>query len=192
VPDRHYDLIWSTSVLSVLTDTWSRWLCELHRVLHDDGLLIATFAGEGGSELVAGEPWVEERIGMNVLAHGQRWEACGPMVLHSPWWIREHWGRAFEILELRPRTRTGEAAVAMRKRRVAPTPEELERIDPHEPRELRALRHNLTQVQREATVLRDMVTAVEQSWSWRLTRPLREAVRLVMRLRARGRATGDG
>jgi SAM-dependent methyltransferase len=184
-PDGHFDLIWSTSVFSVLTDTWSGWLCELHRVLKADGLLIVTFVGEGGSEFVAREPWDEDRVGMNVLAYGVSWEVGGPMVLHSPWWIREHWGRAFEIVELRPRTEWGEGMVLMRKRDVSVTPEELERIDPSDEREIRALRHNLRQVQREGVSVREtgdaQRRAFEQSLSWRLTRPLRRAARLLRR-----------
>jgi SAM-dependent methyltransferase len=184
-PDDHFDLIWTTSVFPVLTDTWSGWLCELHRALRREGLLIATFVGEGGSEFVAREPWVEDRIGMNVLAYGVSWDVGGPMVLHSPWWIREHWGRAFEILELRPSTEWGEGVVAMRKRDVDVSPEDLERIDPSDERELRALRHNLKQVQREGILVRELAEAerraIEQSWSWRLTRPLRAAADLLRR-----------
>jgi SAM-dependent methyltransferase len=185
-PDGHFDLIWAMSVFSVLTDTWSGWLCELHRVLQEDGLLISTFVGEGGSEFVAREPWVEDRVGMNVLAYGVSWEAGGPMVMHSPWWIREHWGRAFEILELRPRTEWGEGLVAMRKRDTNPTPEELERIDPSDRREILALRHNLRQVQREGVQVREAgaaeLRALEHSLSWRLTRPLRGAAQLLRRV----------
>jgi SAM-dependent methyltransferase len=184
-PDGHFDLIWAMSVFNVLTDTWSGWLCELHRVLREDGLLLATFVGEGGSEFVAREPWVEDRIGMNVLAYGVSWEAGGPMVLHSPWWIREHWGRAFEILELRPTSEWGEGAVVLRRREVRVTPEDLERIDPRDERELRALRHNLRQVQREGVLVQQAHAAelreLEQSRSWRLTRPLRELGRLLKR-----------
>lgn len=184
-PDHHLDLIWATSVFSVLTETWSGWLCELHRVLREDGVLIVTFVGEGGSDLVAREPWVEDRVGMNALAYGQSWEVGGPMVMHSPWWIREHWGRAFEILELRPLTEWGEGVVAMRKLAVNPTPKELERIDPREEREILALRHNLRQVQREGVDVRAAHAAerraFEQSWSWRLTHPLRGVAGLLRR-----------
>lgn len=184
-PDGHFDLIWATSVFSVLTDTWSGWLCELHRVLRADGLLLVTFVGEGGSEFVAREPWDEDRVGMNVLAYGVSWEVGGPMVMHSPWWIREHWGRAFEILELRPRTDWGEGMVLMRKRDVSVTPDALERIDPADEREIRALRHNLRQVQREGVFVRETGDAerraLEQSLSWRLTRPLRTVARLLRR-----------
>jgi SAM-dependent methyltransferase len=184
-PSGHFDLIWATSVFSVLTDAWSGWLCELHRVLRQGGLLIATFVGEGGSEFVAREPWLEERVGMNVLAYGVSWDAGGPMVMHSPWWIREHWGRAFEVLELRPRTEWGEGVVAMRRRDVSVTPEDLERIDPRDERELLALRHNLRQVQREGVHVQEAraaeLRALERSLSWRLTRPLRAVGRLLRR-----------
>jgi SAM-dependent methyltransferase len=189
--DRHFDLIWATSVFSVLTDTWSGWLCELHRVLRRDGLLIATFVGEGGSDFVAHEQWIEDRIGMNVLAYGVSWSEGGPMVMHSPWWIREHWGRAFDILELRPRTEWGEGLVAMRKRDVSIGAEDLERIDPRDEREIQALRHNLRQVQREGVLVREAAAAerraLEQSWSWRLTRPLRAVGRVLSRVAERRR-----
>ena len=85
-----------------LTDTWSAWLLELHRILKPKGILIASFMGEGMSEILANEPWDDSRIGMNVLGPGMSWEAGGPMVLHSPWWIEAHWGRAFDILSIRP------------------------------------------------------------------------------------------
>ncbi len=69
-PDGYFDLIWALSVLTHITDTWSVWLAELHRVLADDGLLLATFMGEGVAPLLADEPWDEDRIGMNVLQSG--------------------------------------------------------------------------------------------------------------------------
>ena len=40
---------------------------------------------------------------MNVAAAtGRTGIVGGPLVLHSPWWIRGHWGRAFDIVELHP------------------------------------------------------------------------------------------
>ena len=50
--------------------------------------------------MLAGEPWEEDRIGMNVLRHYQGWKQGAPMVLISDWWMREHWGRGFEILDI--------------------------------------------------------------------------------------------
>ena len=48
------------------------------------------------------EPWSEDRIGMNVMTPSLGWEQGGPAVFHSRWWIEAHWGRLFEIEELRP------------------------------------------------------------------------------------------
>jgi hypothetical protein len=74
---------------------------------------------------------------MNALRHWVSFEAAaGPMILHSTWWLRAHWGRAFEILEI------DEAPVglglsnhrwlAMRKRDVTLTVADLERPEPDE------------------------------------------------------------
>jgi SAM-dependent methyltransferase len=55
-----FDLIWSISVFTHLTDSSIPWLLELHRLLKPDGLLIATFMGRWTSEVIAGEPWDED------------------------------------------------------------------------------------------------------------------------------------
>jgi hypothetical protein len=115
--------------------------------------------GEGMSELIAGEPWNEDLVGMNVLKNGQSWDLGGPMVMHSPWWIREHWGRAFDVLDLQPhsfgvREGDGQGVVLLRKNDADVTREELERIDLGNPREATALRHNLDLVQDEVADLR--------------------------------------
>jgi SAM-dependent methyltransferase len=170
-PDGYFDLIWALSVLTHITDTWSAWMVELHRVLADDGLLLVTFMGEGVSQYVTPEPWDEDLVGMNVLHCGESWDLGGPKVLHSPWWIRAHWGRAFEIVTLHAHGFSregpvGQGAVLLRKKPVPLTPADLEAWEPAEPRELHAVRHNLSQVQRELASLR-------QSASWRVTRPIR-------------------
>jgi SAM-dependent methyltransferase len=153
--DEQLDLIWTMSVFTHLTDTWSAWLLELHRILRPNGLLIASFMGEGMSEILANEPWDESRIGMNVLGPGMGWEAGGPMVLHSPWWIEAHWGRAFDVLSMRPTglIGTGQGVVVMRKRDVTLTTAELERLEPGEPREVTALAHSVKQLQKESIEL---------------------------------------
>ena len=181
--DSSYDLIYAFSVFTHITDQWSAWLLELHRLLAPGGLLIASFLGAGMSEVIAGEPWVEEHIGMNVLQADQGWQDGGPMVLMSPWWIREHWGRAFDILDLRPGATAGaHGMIVASPRPDPPTRQELKRIDPSEPREISALAHNVRQLQREARTLRadidHAIKGFESSSSWRLTAPLR-------RLRAR-------
>lgn len=205
-PDDTFDLIWAVSVFTHLAETWSSWLLELRRVLKPGGLLLATFMGEGMSELIAGEEWDEDRVGMNVLRYGQSWDLGGPMVLHSPWWIREHWGRAFDVLELRPdgfatRARRGQGTALLRKNDTDVTREELERIDLSDPREAVALRHNLDTVQAEVADLRTavdhyrgqadtlgrQVESFETSRSWRLTEPLRRATDRVRGVIGKGR-----
>jgi SAM-dependent methyltransferase len=178
-----FDLIWAISVFTHITDEWSAWLLELHRLLREDGLLIATFHDEPMADLLFPEPWDEDRVGMNVLDYGNPWEEGGPNVLHSRWWIEEHWGRAFEIVSLRgggfptgsDHATAGQGLAVMRKRAVEVSAEELERIDPGEPREIEALRHNLRQLHTERQRRMEQITS---SRSWRLTRPLRWAAGL--------------
>ena len=168
--DGTFDLVWAVAVFTHLTDSWAAWLVELHRILAPGGLLIATFIGEGASQDTRqGDPWDENRIGMNVLCCGREWDAGGPLALHSPWWVREHWGRAFDVIDLRPHGFTGpggQGVAVLRRRDVALTEEDLERWAPDEPRELEALKYNRVQLARELEGLR-------ATRSWRLTAPLR-------------------
>ena len=101
----------------------------------------------------------------------------------SDWWVREHWGRAFEILEIAPQIHNMSWAV-MRKRDVELTTEDLERPS-DDPREYLAVRHSLRQAQRQTFDLavkvqileRTVREEYEQSLSWRITRPLRNVMR---------------
>jgi SAM-dependent methyltransferase len=160
------DLVIAMSVFTHLTTEWSAWLVELHRVLKQDGLLIASFLGRGMSESVAGEPWVEDRIGMNVLDLGTPWNYGGPNVLLSPWWIRARWGRAFEVVELADNER-GHGLLLLRKRDRPITPGELEMPEPDEPRELVALAHQVRQLQRELGTVRESIARASASPSVR-------------------------
>lgn len=201
-----FDLIWSISVFTHLTDNSLPWLLELHRLLKPGGLLIATYMGRWTSELLAGEPWDEDRVGMNVLRHDHPASDGAPLVLISDWWLREHWGRAFEVLEIAPKIHNQSWAL-LRKREVQLSVADLER-PAEDPREYRAARHNLRQAQREIEALkqrsvqeleavreRDREAAeqalsaqrgeYEQSRSWRLTRPLRLAAKALRDYRAR-------
>jgi SAM-dependent methyltransferase len=170
-----FDLIWAISVFTHLADQSLPWLLELHRLLKPDGLLIATYYGRWNSEELAGEPWDEDRVGMNVLGHNVGWDLGGPSVLISDWWMRAHWGRVFEILEVEPRVDNMSWAL-LRKRDVELTVADLE-SPADDPREYVAARHNLRQVQREidaAVASREEVRrGYEGSRSWRLTRPIR-------------------
>jgi SAM-dependent methyltransferase len=154
-----FDLIWGISVFTHLTDNWSRWLVELHRILSTDGLLYLTFMGSGMSQLITGESWDEDKVGMNVLKYGQSWDVGGPMVMHSPWWIKEHWGRGFDVVSLSPdgfacEPSIGHGSVLMRKIDTTVTAETFEQITPGDARESPALAHNVKQLQAESVVLR--------------------------------------
>jgi SAM-dependent methyltransferase len=154
VEDGHFDLIYAMSVFTHITFEWSAWMLEMHRLLAEGGLLLATFLSEGmGVHLH--EPWDEDRIGMNVARCGAGWDEGGPLTFISPWWLREHWGRAFEVLRLEPAVReigdpwSAHGVVLLRRKPVTVTREELERVDPADPREIRALKHNVFQLGRE-------------------------------------------
>ena len=164
-----FDLVWAVAVFTHLTDSWAAWLLELHRVLATGGLLVATFIGEGASAETLGERWDEDRVGMNTLCCGRDWDMGGPLALHSPWWVREHWGRAFDVLDVRPSGFAGpggQGVALLRRRDAALTVADLERWAADEPREWEALRHNRRQLERELAGLR-------ATRSWRMTAPLR-------------------
>jgi ABC-type phosphate transport system auxiliary subunit len=135
------------------------------------------------------------------------------MVLHSPWWIREHWGRAFEVLSLEEKgfaTDTqpvvGHGIVVLRRRERKVNRAELERIDPAETREVEMLAHNLEQNRLEIDELRrsnghyyaelarhertlaeleERLSVIVNSRSWALTKPLRAAAARLRNLRGR-------
>jgi SAM-dependent methyltransferase len=187
----YFDVAWAISVFTHLTDNSIPWLVELHRLLKPGGLLIANYMGRWTSELVAGEPWDDSRIGMNVFRHTQPWSDGGPLVLISDWWLREHWGRAFEVVEIAPRIHNSSWAL-LRKRDVAVTVDDVARPG-DDRREYQAVRHNLLRAQREiehaearlaaarreaAEQLAAVRRGYEQSRSWRLTRPLRDIARV--------------
>lgn len=193
-----FDLIWSISVFTHLTDSSLPWLLELHRILKPGGLLVATYMGRWTSELLAGEPWQEDRVGMNVLRHNHPASDGAPLTMISDWWLREHWGRAFEVLRIEPNIHNQSWAL-LRRRDVRLTVQQLE-VPGDDPREYVALRHNLRQAQREleaaqergrrevettrlageerlAAALAQQRQIYERSLSWRLTRPLRSAAK---------------
>ena len=163
-PDRFFDLVYALSVFTHLTDEWAGWLLELHRVLKPDGFLIATFLNEGmWADFGHGE-WDEGRIGMTVLKKWNPWNDGGPIVFHSEWWIREHWGRAFEI-EFLERSdpedeassgASGQGAAVLRPRPNPPDPQRL-REPADDSREVAALEHNVEQLHHEAAELSDQL-----------------------------------
>jgi SAM-dependent methyltransferase len=198
--DGFFDLIYAFSVYTHFTDNWAGWMAEHHRVLKDDGFLLLSFLGEGMIDALTGEPWDENRIGMNPVLYGYPWELGGPIAFNSEWWIRAHWGRAFEIVAMTPHRGDdppfGHGMALLRRKPGTITIEELERLEPDEPREIAAIQHNVEQLRddtlrlrAENAHLRELLTAaeagerenvrvrreIEGSSSWRLTAPLRAA-----------------
>jgi hypothetical protein len=159
-------------------------MAELHRLLTPAGLLIASYTGRWSSELSAGEPWDEHRVGMNVLRHEQGWDDGGPMVLMTDWLVREHWGRAFEFVAVEPQVHGQSGAcciggdVEVSAYRLA---------EPSgDPREYAAPRHSVEQLQREKRI-RD---EYERSLSWRATAPLRRGAADLSAVRRSRRSPG--
>jgi len=131
--DGSLDLIYAMSVYTHLTDNWSAWMVEHHRLLAPGGLLLASFMGPACSSWfgVAHE-WDHARQGTMTVHPDADWDHGGPGVLHAEWWIQRHWGRAFEILNLVPDglalpAGTGQGWALMRRRDMDVTAAELER-----------------------------------------------------------------
>jgi SAM-dependent methyltransferase len=192
-PDGHFDLVLAISVFTHITAYWSDWLLEMRRILKPDGLLLATVLGEGMSVFVTPVEWDEDATGMNCVGFSKAWST--PSVLHSRWWLRAHWGRAFDLLEV---TSSGFGApagfghgfVLGRPKGVPLTIEDLERDEAGETRYVAARRQSLVQLLTEGKEDRRaweqielQLGAQQQSRSWRLTAPVR---RLGATLRHRG------
>jgi SAM-dependent methyltransferase len=160
VPDGHFDLTYAMSVFTHIGDEWSAWLLELHRSLAPRGLLLATFLGPGMIAPLAGERWSDDRIGINFSSCGAAWDRGGPNTFISPWWLRAHWGRAFDVLRLEPAAydsgdpRGLHGFALLRRKDVTLSREDLEAPEPGEPRELHSTRHNVRQLARELSSVR--------------------------------------
>jgi hypothetical protein len=156
------------------------------------------------SQSVAREPWDPDRIGMNVLHPWQPWEHGGPSVQHSEWWLREHWGRAFDVESVQDSPEFGHGLIVLTKRPVTLTREALIAPARDEPREVTALSHNRDQLLRELIELnaalrvegdaplraerdaaREAFRVIATSRSWQLTKPLRAAAARVRARRSR-------
>jgi SAM-dependent methyltransferase len=155
-----FDLIYATSVFTHIDALWSRWLLELRRILKPGGLLVSTWVGPGFWEAFTGsEPYREDEVGMTVLGH---WTGPDAVVMHSEWWLREHWGRALDVVavERPPRGEVAHCYIALRKREDDDglTPSDLERRDPAELRELAALDTTIRLLRNESAGLADALT----------------------------------
>jgi SAM-dependent methyltransferase len=186
-PDDRFDLVHAGSRFARVIGGWADLLLELHRVAGPDGLVVAALTGPGRYEALTGETWDEDRIGMNLVWQREPpapgadavvdWESAArgaAVVVHSEWWIRAHWGRAFEVVEVEREPDlagqgatdpelAGHAWVLLRKRPAEPASEELERPEPGEPREVLALRHNVIQLQAQLQELSDQADAARRA-----------------------------
>ncbi len=182
-PDDHFDLITALSVFTHIADGWSEWLLEMRRILKPDGRLIATFLDSSCARFLASLPWDEERVGMSAFGFADP-EMNWPNVLHSHWWLREHWGRAFEILELSEGADESDdnggvsptqGWALMRPRQGELTPADLERENPEDERYRAARRYQFELLRAEGEELKRRHEQLLNSTSWRITDPLRRA-----------------
>jgi hypothetical protein len=168
--DRSLGEIGAPEAFTRLVDDWAEWLLELRRVLTDDGRLeIGLFGPERFDELT-GYAWDESRIGMTVLS-----ALDGPgrrLVFHSEWWVRAHWGRAFEIVSINDTG--GRRLVVLTKAPGDITPDDLRRPDPGDERELAAAHQN-------ATYLSDQLDRATESLRSELEQQREEMGRELMR-----------
>ena len=166
-PDGSYDLIWAMSVFTHLAEASLDWLLELHRVLDEEGLLIATILGKAMWEAREPTPWDEDRIGMAVVGHGEPWDAGGPVTYISRWWLEEHWGRLFDVVDVRDGEAPGEhTLVLLQKRPVSISREALEVAD--DAREVVALRTQVELLRRDVDQLRARTETRETGYAKRL------------------------
>jgi SAM-dependent methyltransferase len=193
LPAGTFDLVFGFSVFTHLLETWADWALEVHRLLAVDGFGVFTFLGEGMVEEIIGRPWEPDRIGMIELDAGRPWSIGGPNTLQSEWWLRAHWGRLFEVVEVIPALdRTGKKGhgilVVRKDGRAAVSADELRRLEPDEPRESASLLYNVellseriaefwgsdtATLRTEVQYLQAELATVTGSKSWKLTEPLR-------------------
>lgn len=188
-PDAHFDLVTAISIFTHIADGWSEWLLEMHRILKPGGILIATFMDSCCAAALGPLPWDEERVGMSSFGFADP-EMSWPNVLHSQWWLREHWGRAFEIDRLVAGKEVSDEGGAvtptqgwavLRRREVALAPADLEREDPADDRYREARRYQLELLRAEGEELKRRHRRLAGGASRRITALLRRAKALLSR-----------
>ena len=104
---------------------------------------------------------------MNSLRHGQSWDVGGPTVFHSEWWVRAHWGRAFEVLKVDDNfsaETVSHGFILLRKREIAISTADLEAIESSDTREITSLKHNIVQLHSEEWHLRRALEKAMQDY----------------------------
>jgi hypothetical protein len=134
LPDSSVELAWSLEAFTRISDGWADWLLDLRRLLADRGVLVIGLAAAEEFERLTGAAWEDSRIGMTVLSRMKG--AGGRIVFHSEWWLRAHWGRAFDVVELAEGD--GRRLIVLRAKDAAASAEDLARPEPGEDRELAA------------------------------------------------------
>ena len=149
--DGSFELIEARSAFTRIDRGWAEWLLDARRLLDDRGMLVVGLADPAAFERLTGEDWDESQIGMTALAplngSGSR------IVFHSEWWLRAHWGRAFEILAIEQTDGGRQASLRGRDEPVSAA--ELERPEPGEDREMSAATAN-------AALLRSQLDRMER------------------------------
>jgi SAM-dependent methyltransferase len=146
-PDGRFDLVYAFSVFTHITHQWGAWMAEVHRLLAPRGLAVISVLGPAMAKFVVDSDWDwDERIGMAILDTHKGWEVGGPNVLLSEWWVREHWGRAFDVVSYQqcdPAVGAGHDMVLLRRREVAVHPQMLIEFDAADKREQAGIACNL-------------------------------------------------
>ena len=137
-PDESCSEIEAGSAFTHLTDDWAEWLLELRRRAGRRGHLVIGLAAPERFEELTGDTWDESRVGMTVVS-----ALNGPgrrVVFHSEWWLRAHWGRAFEVVSIEERD---QRRIVLKKPRRSPHPGRSRRREPGDGRELAAAQANV-------------------------------------------------
>lgn len=155
------------SVFTHLPNSSLAWLAEMHRVLAPGGILLATWFGEPywSYQMSHLGPWNESVAGMRIALRWQSWTLGGPSVAMSQWWLREHWGRAFDVIRLEDRgfakvddgPAPGQGLAILQKKDIDVTEQMLR--EPRDPRETAALLDTIEFLERDSEVARDLLDA---------------------------------
>jgi hypothetical protein len=136
-PDDSFSEIEARSAFTQLHEGWAEWLLELRRLLAAGGRLRIGLASPESFDELTTAAWDESRVGMTVVS-----ALDGPgrrVVFHSEWWLRAHWGRAFEVVSIKE----GEDREILLTTRDGPvTADDLRRPEPGDERELAAAQAN--------------------------------------------------
>ena len=175
------DVVWVPRRFAGGAVVWSDTLAEALRLLRPSGLLVAVHGGPGAWAWETTSPWDEDGTGWLVLGVDRPAQRGGPSSSVSTWWLREHWGRGFDLQLMRP------AGVAMihpdqglglsvwRRRAGAPiTAEALAAVPPGDVQEGRAFRRELALAhaeQRAVTERRTRMLAEAEARRDALERP---------------------